>query len=620
MHDITIRWGERSARRSPGEAITVGRDPSSALVIDDPAVAGHHLVLAFEDDFWVVRDRSGGATAVDGRHLAAVRVERDLDVHLGPPGGPRLRLEPDIAGPPGEEALHLTLAGDDLVVEPGRVVTIGTAPECDLRADSPLVSAHHCRFAYDGAGWVIEDVGSARGTFIDHRRVTRPTPVQGAFYVSLGDDDAGEQLRVVTAGEHRVRRPRAPLVLGAAGLVLGALALLLVLTDGGDGGPTPVAAPLPTPAVEEPTASPAQIVPADELAAGIVRPVLTLPDGQACSSGSGTHVGDGLVLTNFHVVGVLPGAPPDCRFRGDIAIALAPDRPTRIAASAEIVAIDPAADLAVLRLGEMLDLPVIPLSIDQPAIGSRLRIFGYPGIGGGTLTVTSGEVSGFLDDPNVGPGAWIKTDATIAGGNSGGAAINDAGELVGVPTIVGAGGTTQAVECRPLADTNGDGRLDGTDTCVSVGGFLNGVRPARLAEELIRAASGAAAISFDDPSLDLNAVDANADFDRVRIDGLRIDGFDADGDVVALDGDVQILCATYSYGGIDQGLVFTSAWVRDSEVINEGYLNGFWGAGPEGETTSCYRPLGGVVPGDYLFGIAFGLDFDASYEAEERVG
>ena len=55
-------------------------------------------------------------------------------------------------------------------------------------------------------------------------------------------------------------------------------------------------------------------------------------------------------------------------------------------------------------------------------------------MGGETLTLTKGTVSGFLEDEMGNKRGWIKSDAELAPGNSGGLAINEAGELIGVPS------------------------------------------------------------------------------------------------------------------------------------------------------------------------------------------
>ncbi|MDO8505888.1 MAG: serine protease [bacterium] len=67
-------------------------------------------------------------------------------------------------------------------------------------------------------------------------------------------------------------------------------------------------------------------------------------------------------------------------------------------------------------------------------IGTPLSVFGYPAVGGNTLTVTDGIISGVETDNN--GVRYYKTSAKIDHGNSGGIAIGDSGCVIGVPTFV----------------------------------------------------------------------------------------------------------------------------------------------------------------------------------------
>ena len=171
--------------------------------------------------------------------------------------------------------------------------------------------------------------------------------------------------------------------------------------------------------------------------------------------GSGTIVSkDGLILTNAHVamptaagLGVFESDPTPAVDPEDLVVAVitSEDQPAVPMYRASVITADGYLDAAVIRIDRDLDdqrinpaslnLPTAPLgSSDALRVGDDLTVIGFPGIGGNTISLSSGRASGFLGDDRIGPRAWIKTDAVISSGNSGGLAANEAGELVGIPT------------------------------------------------------------------------------------------------------------------------------------------------------------------------------------------
>lgn len=163
-------------------------------------------------------------------------------------------------------------------------------------------------------------------------------------------------------------------------------------------------------------------------------------------SGSGTIISpDGYVLTNFHVVG-----EEDTRraFAEHAIFVTRPgftDRAPELLYWAEYVAGDPAFDLAILKIHQHRDESPIAAGVVFPAVavgsatdllpGDPVTVVGYPGISGATITFTAGIISGWVgEDFTSGGKQWLKTDAKIARGNSGGGAFNERGELIGVPT------------------------------------------------------------------------------------------------------------------------------------------------------------------------------------------
>jgi S1-C subfamily serine protease len=215
-------------------------------------------------------------------------------------------------------------------------------------------------------------------------------------------------------------------------------------------------------------------------------------------TGSGTIVSsNGLILTNAHVV------LSDRFFTvADLLVAITQeqDSPPVNMFLADVVQANENLDLAVIKIRSKIDgspanfsdLGITPVPLGDSELlqlGDSITILGYPGIGGETITLTRGEVSGFTPEAPYGNRAFIKTSATIAGGNSGGLAVNDQGQIIGIPTQLGTGNVDDIiVDCRPLADTNRDGVIDDTDVCVSTGGFINALRPIALALPLIESA------------------------------------------------------------------------------------------------------------------------------------
>ena len=263
------------------------------------------------------------------------------------------------------------------------------------------------------------------------------------------------------------------------------------------------------PPVNEPS-NPEPVVPAGPTSAPLLKDIpfeavvqiiaLYYDNGQLTPgwTGSGSVISpDGLILTNAHVV------LPDRYFPVDalaIAFTVAEDQPPEIYYFAEVLQADAALDIAVIGITAdlngnpvnqtTLDLPYVPMgNADDLRLGDAITILGYPGIGGETITLTRGEVSGFTSESGRGSRAFIKTSATIAGGNSGGLAADGKGYLIGIPTQLGYGGDDQYVDCRVLVDTNRDGVIDDRDSCVPTGGFINALRPINLALPLIEAAS-----------------------------------------------------------------------------------------------------------------------------------
>src|SRR5207244_3253260 len=65
-------------------------------------------------------------------------------------------------------------------------VSIGRAPGCDVVLDNPVVSHAHAELRRDGDGFVVSDLGSTNGTFVNGDRVAAPKRLAPGDVVSVG--------------------------------------------------------------------------------------------------------------------------------------------------------------------------------------------------------------------------------------------------------------------------------------------------------------------------------------------------------------------------------------------------------------------------------------------------
>lgn len=169
-------------------------------------------------------------------------------------------------------------------------------------------------------------------------------------------------------------------------------------------------------------------------------------DDLAPWSGSGSIISpSGYIITNYHVIGDL-----NTRRHYEWHTIWMSDRdftdqPPEFWFWARYVAGDPTHDLALLKIEEWYDeepvagdfvFPHVTVGDSNSLIpGDTITIVGYPGISGSTVTFTAGLMSGWVgEDFDSGGKQWIKTDAKISHGNSGGGAFDENGYLIGVPT------------------------------------------------------------------------------------------------------------------------------------------------------------------------------------------
>ena len=129
---------------------------------------------------------------------------------------------------------------------------------------------------------------------------------------------------------------------------------------------------------------------------------------------------DGYIVTNYHVI--------------EEASQLAVARTNGTVNLAQVVGIDPASDLALLKIDADNLQPIAFADVNDVAVGDVVLAVGNPfGIG---QTVTQGIVSAIVRRGTEPVDNFVQTDAAINPGNSGGALIDTAGRLIGINTVI----------------------------------------------------------------------------------------------------------------------------------------------------------------------------------------
>ncbi len=374
----------------------------------------------------------------------------------------------------GESAWVLEYQGQVHLISP-QGVRVGRGPDNDIVMVDDQISRHHAVFWDEQGVPYVRDEGSMNGTFLNGQRIAAPTPLRPNDRIQIGratltirpKPEAGRAMPHGLHSHSAIWIAAGTALVGMLVLLVGGIALGIQ--------PAPAAPAAFVPSLATPTAERAPILASTTRAQATAVPVATattqviastgnpvnralmatvlvfspIENSKLVSSGSGSIVhSTGFILTNYHVVrDEDTGKPFNGQDRIWVYVNSTTDRPPNQHFRAKVVELDGNLDLALLQITATEDGGALPINLalttmpigdsDTVNIGDPMRVLGFPGTGGSgfvddlTITLTDGIISGFLDNR-----AWIKTAAEISSGNSGGAAINAAGELIGIPTNV----------------------------------------------------------------------------------------------------------------------------------------------------------------------------------------
>jgi len=93
--------------------------------------------------------------------------------------------KPDKGSPKRLVVVDGALSGTTVTLT-GDAITIGRADDSTIVLTDDYVSTRHARLVPADGQWLLEDLGSTNGTYLDRQRVTSPTPVPLGTPIRVG--------------------------------------------------------------------------------------------------------------------------------------------------------------------------------------------------------------------------------------------------------------------------------------------------------------------------------------------------------------------------------------------------------------------------------------------------
>jgi DNA-binding NtrC family response regulator len=191
MLELVVARGELELVAVPldRERFRLGRAPTNDLALPEPTVSRHLCEIVRGAEGWLLRDRSGKGTSLDGRPVTEAALRPGARITCG-------GLSVELRARAEEARPLVTLSGQATDLQPGvRIdaqplvlcgaldgqalrlpldgppITIGADPGNSLVAAVPYVSAFHCRLCRVNEAWHVQDLGSTNGTWVNGVRV-----------------------------------------------------------------------------------------------------------------------------------------------------------------------------------------------------------------------------------------------------------------------------------------------------------------------------------------------------------------------------------------------------------------------------------------------------------------
>ncbi|MCG8416910.1 MAG: FHA domain-containing protein [Proteobacteria bacterium] len=196
-----IIGGPKAGRNVPiaDETITFGRAPDTTIEFDDAKVSAYHAAMLCLPSGFVLRDNnSTNGTLVNGHRIQEHVLDDGDTIHIG---DNELRFLIDQPEHPAAERAHagadegvtyahLTFVsgpheGESIPISDDQVI-MGRREDCTFSVSDLQVSGMHCAITRTENGFVITDLQSSNGTFLNGRRLTESKALNPGDLIQFG--------------------------------------------------------------------------------------------------------------------------------------------------------------------------------------------------------------------------------------------------------------------------------------------------------------------------------------------------------------------------------------------------------------------------------------------------
>ena len=191
---LNIRWpkGERSFFATYKEITIIGRSPKADLTIPDgySFVSSEHFKLARDGDTFTIIDLDSTNGTLLNNHPLAPNTPTDLHDNA------IIRIGDDSFGislgitffNPHEASLPVegfAIAAPSMIMEMEKKITIGRHAESDIHLDAPDVSREHASILKREQVYILSDLGSRNGTFVNEQLI-QSTELHDGDIIQIG--------------------------------------------------------------------------------------------------------------------------------------------------------------------------------------------------------------------------------------------------------------------------------------------------------------------------------------------------------------------------------------------------------------------------------------------------